>query len=72
MSYSNEGEDEVYEDFEEFSGEETMKEGHKSLSCIDEEEDFSERRVSAKIDNYMSRGSNQNNESGDYGNEASP
>lgn len=57
-----EGDDDLYDDFEEFiSGEDSMR-GQKPLSSIDEEEDVSERRLSYKIDNYVSVGGNKSNQ----------
>jgi hypothetical protein len=56
---NSDGENEVYEDFEEFmSGEDSARGGVKTLSCIEEEEDTSERKTLLKIDNYMSGNSN--------------
>ena len=48
------------EDFEEFgsAGEDSIRFSQKPLSCIDEEDDMSERKVTYKTDNYMSCGSN--------------
>jgi hypothetical protein len=39
------------------SGEESIRGGIKPLSCIEEEEDTSERKTHLKVDNYMSGGS---------------